>query len=88
MNVKPCIRGTKIAIDIGGVILKLTRHSTTGDHTVETDTQFVKYALDAIKMLKTAGYDTYVLSYCGQATEDKSREKLKLAGVHESVNES
>ena len=75
MSSKRCI-----ASDIGGVIL----HGAIGsvDCTADHDgaASFMPGSIDGLSNLASQ-YSLYLLSYCGLATENKTRESLRIAGV-------
>ena len=72
---------TKIASDIGGVLLqsKFDADGETADHS--GDAMWLDGALDGLRSL-TESHTVYLLSFCGLKTELKTRERLKEAGVH------
>lgn len=67
---------TKIAIDVGGVLLeKKDRNGADTNFDVD-DVKWLPGALDAVKKLKDL-YDVYILSFCGKKTEMETREALR-----------
>ena len=71
---------TKIASDIGGVLLE-GRHAADGgtaDH--EAEAAWLPDALTSLRSL-TETHEVYLLSFCGKKTEDLTRERLRAAGV-------
>ncbi len=72
---------TKIASDIGGVLLA-SRHGAEGDTADhEAAASWIDGALDGLRSLTTT-HTVYLLSFCGKKTEDATRARLKEAGVH------
>ena len=71
---------TKIASDIGGVLLqsKFAADGDTADH--EAEATWLDGALDGLRSL-TATHTVYLLSFCGKKTEMATRERLLTAGV-------
>lgn len=72
---------TKIASDIGGVLLesKFRADGDTADH--EATATWLPGALEGLRSL-TASHTVYLLSFCGKKTEDATRERLRAADVH------
>jgi hypothetical protein len=72
---------TKIASDIGGVLLqsKFDADGETADHS--GDAAWLDGALEGLRSL-TETHIVYLLSFCGLKTELLTRERLKAAGVH------
>ena len=72
---------TKIASDIGGVLLqsKFAADGDTADH--EAEATWLDGALDGLRGL-TATHTVYLLSFCGKKTEMATRERLRAADVH------
>ncbi len=77
---------TKIASDIGGVLLqsKFAADGDTADH--EAEATWLDGALDGLRGL-TATHTVYLLSFCGKKTETATRERLHAAGVAEWMPE-
>ena len=77
---------TKIASDIGGVLLqsKFAADGDTADH--EAEATWLDGALDGLRGLTTT-HTVYLLSFCGKKTEMATRERLHAAGVHEWLPE-
>jgi hypothetical protein len=72
---------TKIASDIGGVLLA-GRHAAEGDTADhEAEASWLDGALEGLRGL-TATHTVYLLSFCGKKTEDATRARLKAADVH------
>ncbi len=72
---------TKIASDIGGVLLqsKFDADGETADHS--GDAAWLPGALEGLRSL-TEKHTVYLLSFCGLKTELLTRERLKAADVH------
>jgi hypothetical protein len=77
---------TKIASDIGGVLLqsKFAADGDTADH--EAEATWLDGALEGLRGL-TATHTVYLLSFCGKKTEMATRERLLAAGVAEWLPE-
>lgn len=71
---------TKIASDIGGVLLtsRFNADGNTADH--EASASWLEGALEGLQSLTTT-HEVYLLSFCGKKTEDATRARLKEAGV-------
>ncbi|KAI3632449.1 hypothetical protein MIR68_009555 [Amoeboaphelidium protococcarum] len=65
-----------LASDIGGVIVESNRRTQTSDHDISRETSLVKNSVEALTAMAEAGYKLYLLSYCGEATERKTRDFL------------
>lgn len=72
---------TKIASDIGGVLLqsKYAADGDTADH--EAEASWLDGSLEGLRGL-TASHTVYLLSFCGKKTEMATRERLRAADVH------
>lgn len=66
----------KIASDIGGVIYRTTTAKSTNEHEMKVGTELVRDSFEGIKRLTERGYEVYLLSYCGEKTENETRERL------------
>jgi ribonuclease Z len=75
-----------IAVDIGGVVYG-ARHGA-GDNTADHDAEAASIpgALDGLRAL-AAQYEVYLLSFCGAATEERTRARLRADCVAALVPE-
>jgi ribonuclease Z len=78
----------RVASDIGGVILEgvADASTTAGEDYGETSVMLVD-ALDGLRALASE-FDVFLLSYCGQNTEAKTRVRLRDLGVSDVVPET
>jgi len=78
----------RVASDIGGVILEGAKDGSTtaGEDYDGAHSSLLPGALDGLRALATE-YEVWLLSYCGESMEDKTRAKLRSCGVADIVPE-
>ena len=77
----------RIASDIGGVLLEGVKDaSTTDGEDYGSHSSLLPGALDGLRGL-TIDYDVWLLSYCGESMEAKTRAALRAFGIADIVPE-
>lgn len=78
----------RLAIDIGGVIIKKDYNRPNQDTAIldEYNVRFFEDSYDVIKELSEY-YELYILSFCGRRREEQSRVALRIGGYNRLIPE-
>jgi len=67
---------TKIAIDVGGVLIAKKHQDGQDTNFDPDDIKWLPGAIEAVRTLVTQGHECYILSFCGKKTEEETRVAL------------